>query len=278
MECWVLYKKDDSEKNKIYINMYYEQCRKRNIKMRLIIEERAVFAVTDGRLVLIYESERLDLPDFAVNRTRNFRIGKILENAGVMVFNNSFVTTVCNDKMLTLSAAAAMGISVCDTALNGKISDEPFIVKSLDGHGGNQVFLAEHETAFLKSKTEINGNFITQKIVSEKGKDLRVYVIGREIIAAMLRTNENDFRSNFSLGGYAQIYTLSAVEKEIVRKIVNFFDFGLVGIDFIFDNGKILLNEIEDVVGARMLYQNTDIDIVQLYFDFITEKMCLWKG
>ena len=47
------------------------------------------------------------------------------------------------------------------------------------------------------------------------------------------------------------------------------FDFSLVGIDFVFHRGKMVFNEIEDVVGARMLYSKTDINIVSLYLDFI---------
>ena len=273
MKCWLLYNHSDAQKNKYYIDMYFEQCRCRNIDIMLIICDNAVFFTESGILKLKYENSAYDIPDFAVNRTRDFRISKILEDFGVKVFNNSYVTQICNDKMLTISLMAKNGIPVCDTALNGFIFKEPFVIKSLDGHGGNEVFLSENENTTKNFISKIGKPFLTQKKVSDVGKDLRVYVIGKEIIASMLRTNKNDFRSNFSLGGNAEIYTLSSEEKFLVKKIINFFDFGLVGIDFIFDRGKIILNEIEDVVGARMLYQNTDVDIVSLYFDYIEAEI-----
>lgn len=47
------------------------------------------------------------------------------------------------------------------------------------------------------------------------------------------------------------------------------FTFGLVGIDLIYDNGHPVLNEIEDVVGARMLYAHTEINLVGRYIDYI---------
>ena len=74
-----------------------------------------------------------------------------------------------------------------------------------------------------------------------------------QIIASILRVSNSDFRSNYSLGGTAKIYNLSHEERSIVYKIIELFDFGLVGIDFYF-MGKMVFNEIEDVVGARMLY------------------------
>ena len=41
------------------------------------------------------------------------------------------------------------------------------------------------------------------------------------------------------------------------------------GIDFVFDNGKAVFNELEDAVGARMVYANTEIDIIGMYIDYI---------
>ena len=51
------------------------------------------------------------------------------------------------------------------------------------------------------------------------------------------------------------------------------YDTRYVGIDFILDdNNKFIFNEIEDVVGSRMLYQVSDIDIVDLYLNKIIGK------
>ena len=70
------------------------------------------------------------------------------------------------------------------------------------------------------------------------------------------------------------MYFLKAVEQELVQKIIDLFDFDMVGIDFILDdNGNLVFNEIEDVVGARMLYQCSDIDIVKEYLCYISKKI-----
>ena len=99
-------------------------------------------------------------------------------------------------------------------------------------------------------------------------------MIGTEIIAAVLRTAKEGFKSNFSLGGEVSLYELSDSEIEIVNRIIGQFEFGLVGIDFIIgDDGELIFNEIEDVVGSRMLYQCSDINIVEKYLSFIRGKL-----
>ena len=47
---------------------------------------------------------------------------------------------------------------------------------------------------------------------------------------------------------------------------------GMAGIDFIFDHGRMVFNEIEDMAGARGLYSLTDYDIVDEYIGFIQEE------
>jgi glutathione synthase/RimK-type ligase-like ATP-grasp enzyme len=113
-------------------------------------------------------------------------------------------------------------------------------------------------------------DFVLQPLTGNKHQDLRVYVLGTEIIAAVLRTAKEGFKSNFSLGGEVRLYELSEEEIGVVNRIIREFDFGLVGIDFIVgDQGELIFNEIEDVVGSRMLYQCSEINIVRSYLEFI---------
>ena len=68
-------------------------------------------------------------------------------------------------------------------------------------------------------------------------------------------------------------YKLSASEEALVLKIASLLKFDYIGIDFVFNKGKIVFNEIEDSVGARMVYEKTDIDILRLYCDYIKKEM-----
>jgi glutathione synthase/RimK-type ligase-like ATP-grasp enzyme len=149
------------------------------------------------------------------------------------------------------------------------------VLKNCTGRGGSEVYFINNQEELLE--TVQNSNFdelLIQNVAEQLGKDLRVFIIGKEIVAAVLRYSEKDFRANFSLGGGAMLYELSEKEKELIQKIVDHFDFDFVGIDFMFDaNNQLILNEIEDVVGSRTLYTVSDIDIVSLYMDYIKKQI-----
>lgn len=144
------------------------------------------------------------------------------------------------------------------------------VAKSRTGRGGEQVYLLENDEDLQKLQSTSQEGFIFQALASSPGKDLRVYVLGQEIVGAVLRKNDHSFKANYSLGGTAEAYTLNAEEVALVNSVVALFDFGLVGMDFLFDDhGSLLFNEIEDVVGCRTLCQTSDVNIVKLYLEFI---------
>ena len=63
-------------------------------------------------------------------------------------------------------------------------------------------------------------------------------------------------------------------KQALIQKIIDAFDFGMVGIDFIFDEeGQFLFNEIEDVVGSRTLSAVSEINIVREYLEFIKNRV-----
>lgn len=278
MEAWLLYDKSGAERNIHYINIYFEECKKRNIDLKLILVEDIEFGIKNNNCTLLYKNKKCSLPQFAVMRTINPLLTGHLEIMGVPVFNNSFVSSVCNDKQKTYQYVSKANVKIMDTSFIKKGTSVsigyPCVVKPSSGRGGENVFLVKNEEEFKKAIDSIpDENIAVQKPAGDLGKDLRVYVLKDKIIASVLRVSNSDFRSNYSLGGSAKVYNLSSEEKSIVYKIIELFDFGLVGIDFVFDEGKMVFNEIEDVVGARMLYSVTDINIVSLYLDFILSEI-----
>ena len=71
------------------------------------------------------------------------------------------------------------------------------------------------------------------------------------------------------MGGKAEVYNLSEEEKSVVNKVISLFEFDFVGIDFLFDKNKFVFNEIEDSVGARMVYSLCEKDIINDYCEHI---------
>lgn len=197
-----------------------------------------------------YEGEA----QYVINRTNDYKVAERFEKRGIRVFNPSAFSCLANDKQLCYDFMEKNGIEIMQT----RYSQPPFVKKPRNSHGGRGVIMCGSEADYDES-------FVCQKPASELGKDLRVWVINDEIICAILRKNENDFRSNFCLGGEAIPYELSDDETALVKKIIALVKGDYYGIDFVFNGGKIVFNELEDTVGARMVYEKTDIDIIALY-------------
>lgn len=264
MKGWLLYSREGAARNRTFIDFWFFAAKERGVVLELHL--------TDGPLP---ETR----PDFAVMRDMNPALSFRLEAMGIPVFNPARVSECCNDKWSTYRLASKLGVPFPKTEF---IPDPalmpphpfPYVLKACGGHGGTQVFLVRNETEAKTVSEALCGiPSVLQEPVSDLGKDLRVYVLGKQVIAAMLRVSKTDFRSNFCLGGSAVPYTLSPHEKEIVDAFASALPLGLAGIDLIFHESKALFNEIEDVVGCRMLYSMTDIRPVELYLDWILKQL-----
>jgi ribosomal protein S6--L-glutamate ligase/gamma-F420-2:alpha-L-glutamate ligase len=249
MISWIIYNEEDVEKNRRFIKFVTEKLSNYNIATKLIIlqEQKDIAG-------LIREHK----PDFAINRSRNCKVALMLEVAGVKVFNNSKVTKIANNKEETFNY------------LDGTVEYMPFFDRENKDKVNYPCVIKEAHSIEEKLK---DVKYIYQECSTDLGKDVRVYIVGNKIIASMLRTSTESFKSNYSLGGSARPYELNNNEKSMVRKILKKLPIDYGGIDFIFNNGKAVFNEIEDAVGARMIYEKTDIDIVGIFVDYIVEKI-----
>ena len=218
-------------------------------------------------------------PDFAIVRTISPELNRALESRGIRVFNNSLTAKVANDKMKTHFYSVMLGIPAMETKrVNGNElripSEFPKVIKSVDGHGGSEVFLVKNAEECKEILSLYpNKHFIAQDLSSEPGIDMRVYVLGGKVLAAVKRTSKSDFRSNFSLGGNAEITSPPNEVLFAVKTIATSLEADFIGVDFIRHEGEWVLNEIEDVVGTRMLYSLTDIDAADLYIKHVISKV-----
>ena len=278
MRAWLVYDAAEVERNRRYIGFYFTECEKRGVALTLLTAQELTPACGPEGLFLLQNEQRLAPPDFVVFRAAAPILQKHLERMGVPVYNSSAVSDVCNHKMLTYQLACSLGLPTMETRLISTQAARPglpypLVVKPAGGKGGRGVCLVHSDAEFRAAAAALGEAYcLVQQEAGEPGRDVRVYVIGHEIRAAMLRRSDKDFRANFCLGGQASVYTLSPEERRMVQKLADAMDFGFVGMDFVFHNGQMVFNEIEDVVGARMLYIYTDIQIVGEYLDWILAR------
>lgn len=274
MTGWLIYDKKGYERNKWFAGelVKYLAC-------RLIIAEELEFGI-DGGCYFKYRGEAVTRPDYAVQRSIYPLLSMALEQSGVRVFNSVGVCEICNDKRRTHLLAAQLGIPTTKTAFSDKKflsvpqTDMPFVLKSANGHGGSEVFMVNDKAELDTALNSIySDGVLFQKPVSQLGVDKRVYVLGGSVLAAVERRAKEGFKSNFSLGGSAVLSSVTANEEQIISKMVNAIKPDFVGIDFIYDNGQSVLNEVEDIVGTRMLYELTDIDAAKRYAEYIIKQI-----
>jgi len=283
---WLIYSIPEAERNRRNISFYLEESAKIGIKIDVLYREYIKIGVGQGVLMLKYNGEAKTLPDFVICRTIDPALSRQLEMLGIPVFNSSFVAEVTGDKARTYQYLAGKNIPMPDTlfvkpweAVPTFTAEKfPLVAKPCCGRGGYAVELIHSQQRLEEYAAERKNNgedFVLQRPAAMSGRDLRVYVIGKEPIAAMLRISSGeDIRANFCLGGEAKRYNLTGCELALVERIASQFDFGLVGVDFLFDSdGSLMLNEIEDVVGARMIYTYTDINLVGRYLEYIVKRL-----
>lgn len=268
--AWLIYSEEGLARNQWLAHHYLRTAEDLGWRLVLVVVEQLELSCDAPPRMA---GKELPWPEFAIVRVIDPELRGYLAALGVNLVNSNQLASIANDKFLTALHCARAGIRVMPTRcgyapqLMGQHANHS-VLKSPHGHGGNEV-AALPELAALPQWAE-GARIITQPMCSTPGIDTRVYILGGEIVAAMKRSSSLDFRSNFTKGGTAERVHLGADELEIVQSVLG--SLGAIsgthlsrsyfGIDLIYHEGMPVLNEIEDVVGARMLYTLTDIDII----------------
>lgn len=283
LQGWLIYTASDADRNRDYIDWMRHEAGLRHIDLHLMYGEYFAMGVLENQLCIQYHGKLAKPPDLAIMRSIDPLFSLQMEKLGVRVFNSSRVAYVSNDKARTHQMMSGYGIPMVDTMFikAGFFSSTsipfamPWVMKTAGGRGGKQVFMADSisQAEYIVSQIPAD-DLVVQRLAPVKGRDMRVFVVGRNIVAAILRYSERDFRANFSLGGDSRLISLSANQQILVNRIAAIIDADMVGIDFLFDvNGNLLLNEIEDVVGSRTLSIHSDINLLARFFDHVRAQM-----
>lgn len=218
----------------------------------------------------------LSKADIVLNRSRDIRVNQLCKEQGVICVNNEKTVRLGNNKWENFLFAVENGIPRIGTVLceeGASFPDFPFVMKEIFGHGGHEVYWVENIEKYERLIKKPGKTYIAQRAVSEHTKDLRIYMVGDRILTSILRSSADDFRSNYSRGGEISLFEPDKDVLEIAQKVQRLLDSDFIGIDFILDEGKWYLNEIEDAVGSRMVYQLTDIDVAGLYLERARERL-----
>lgn len=266
---WLLYDKCDYNVNRMFPAHMRKVARPLNLALRVVLTER-------------FEEALSDPPDFVISRQRNPLLSARLEELGIPVFNNARVCEICNDKRKThrfLDGFPLMRTTFLEPGepYAPDAGDFPLVVKPAFGHGGDLVALAKNQAQLDAALSAIGPMpALSQEVATEAGRDLRIYVLFGEIAAAVMRTAKSGIVSNYKRGGSVALHTASPSEFALTEKVVKrFADSGaplsFAGIDLLYHRGEPVVNEVEDVVGSRMLYGVGGPDIISMYIRRIAD-------
>ena len=268
---WLLYEECDYEENRMFA-AHMQKC-----GMPLGVALQVVFT---GDM----ESALLAAPDFAISRQRSPMLSKRIESHGIPVFINARVCEICNDKRNTHRFLQGLPLMKTTFLEPGKPfipapGDFPLVVKPAYGHGGDRVSLVRDQAEFdLALSAIFPAPALAQEVATKAGRDLRIYVLFGEIVAAVMRTAQSGIVSNYKRGGRVALHPVDPEERELAEAVMKrFADSGaplsFAGIDLLYHHGRPVVNEIEDVVGSRMLYQVGGPDIIAMYIREISVRL-----
>lgn len=227
-------------------------------------------------------------PGFTKDPSVNSSFIKQFQLAGFYVLNGYVGVFRAKNKIRTLQMLDHFGIPVPKTVVveNPTLLEEaaqefsfPVIVKSIYGTHGRGVFLAESQRS-LKPIVEYlttaeHGPVSVQEYIREaKGKDLRVFVLGKKIVAAMERVAKSgEFRANFHKGGSVGIADLSQEEKRIALKASHIMNLDIAGVDILRTKTGPKIIEVNSNPGLEGISKASGVDVAGKMVDFMEHRV-----
>lgn len=217
-----------------------------------------------------------------------------LERMGCLIYNNAETIEMVRDKLHTHQVLAESGIASPTTMLAKFPVDEnmvsliettlgfPVVVKTLRGALGVGVFLIEDAKAF-KNQMDLIGQtaapdvqLIFQEFVeASKGRDLRLFVVDGEVIAAMeRRAKEGDFKANYSAGGSVHQFTPDRQAVELAIRTARALDIQIGGIDLLFlKGGGYTICEANTFPGFKGLEKASGVNVPEKIFASMQRRL-----
>jgi ribosomal protein S6--L-glutamate ligase len=151
------------------------------------------------------------------------------------------------------------------------------VVKLLEGTQGMGVVLAETRKAaesVIGAFRQLNANVIVQEFIKEAGgSDIRAFVVGNSVVAAMERTAApGEFRSNIHRGGSARKIRLTPEERATARRAARILGLNVAGVDMMRSNHGPVVLEVNSSPGLEGIEGSTGIDVAGKVIDFIEKN------
>jgi ribosomal protein S6--L-glutamate ligase len=206
---------------------------------------------------------------------------------GVYCVNESVAISRSRDKLrsLQLLARKGVGLPITGFAHSTKYTEDlirlvdgaPLIIKLLEGTHGRGVVLAETDKAAestIEAFRGLKAHFLVQDFIEEAGgADIRCFVVGQRVVAAMMRNpKEGEFRSNLHRGGTAVQIRPTKEERSTAIKAAKIIGLNVSGVDLIRSSQGPLVMEVNSSPGLQGIEKATGQDVAAMMVEFIEKN------
>jgi ribosomal protein S6--L-glutamate ligase len=209
------------------------------------------------------------------------------EMMGVYCLNESVAITRSRDKLRALQLLARKGIGLPVTGFGHAPDDTtdlvklvggaPLIIKLTEGTQGVGVVLCETDQAaesVIEAFRGLDAYFLIQEFVREaEGADIRCFVIGGKVVAAMLRqARTGEFRSNLHRGGSATSVKITPEERSTAARAARIMGLNVAGVDILRSNHGPVVMEVNSSPGLEGIEEITGVDIADQIISFVEKN------
>lgn len=285
-KCWVIYNGSlTSDKFRDQAELLQDAAERAGVIATLKKNYEVLMALDD---------KLIDRPDFVVFLDKDIMLATFLKNAGIPIFNEPEVIETCDNKAKQYIQLAKNNIPMPETIIAPKVYPNftiegsgyyekvleklglPMIIKEGHGSFGMKVYLIETAEEFFTKVDELRGvDYVFQQfIATSRGRDIRVNIVGGEIVAAMYRSSETDFRANITNGGVASMIDLTSEQKELAIRAAEAVGAEFAGVDLLFgENEGPLVCEVNAAAHIRNIYNVTGINVADRMISYILGKL-----
>ncbi|WP_370276907.1 30S ribosomal protein S6--L-glutamate ligase [Pontibacterium sp.] len=210
------------------------------------------------------------------------------EMMGTFPLNESVAISRSRDKLRSMQLLSRKGIGLPVTGFAHKPDDipdlikmvggAPLVIKLLEGTQGIGVVLAETEKAaesVIEAFLGVKVNILVQEYIKEAGgADIRCFVIGDKVVAAMKRQGkEGEFRSNLHRGGTATLIRITPEERSTAVRAAKTMGLNVAGVDLLRSHHGPVVMEVNSSPGLEGIETATGKDIAEMQIMFIEKQL-----
>ncbi len=283
-----------SRNTKLYsTSRLVEAAEARGHEVRVLDVLRCYMNITSHNPTIHYRGEELTEFDAVIPRIGNSvtfygtAVLRQFEMMNVFPLNESVAISRSRDKLRSTQLLARKGIGLPVTGfasnpdditdLIEQVGGVPLVIKLLQGTQGIGVVLAETHNAaesVIQAFMGLKANIMVQEFIKEAGgSDIRCFVIGDKVVAAMKRQGaEGEFRSNLHRGGSAALIRLTPEERSTAVRAAKIMGLNVCGVDMLRSNHGPVIMEVNSSPGLKGIEAASGKDIADLIIQFVEKR------